>query len=260
MLEKKTQPLEYLCVDGLSPKPHLHPEIEMVICKSGSCNVYINGKCYVLTENTAIIAFPHQVHFYDTTATGEFALFIFYPEITPLISDVFSTSVPDHPLIKLHQEQLLELDRFCSKYDRSRQYSATLLTGYINIIMNGILPSLKLLPISSERSLVDNIIRFCAKNFTEPISLDMLSRQFNASVSGISHVWSKVMKMSLPQYINWLRVSSACRLLASTDRTIIRIALDVGFTTLRNFNRTFVKIMRVTPTKYRKQLEQMPTR
>ncbi len=251
--EKKTKPLEFLSVERLSPKPHLHPEIELIICKSGSCDAYINGKRYRLSQDSAIIVFPHQMHFYDTTENGEFALFVFYPEIAPLISEIFSKNIPTNPLIKLNENHILELNGFCTKYDCEKPYSSTLLAGYINILLSDILPKTHLCHISAERDLVDKIMHYCVENYTEAISLELLAEVFNTSISNVSHIWSKVMGMSLPQYINWLRVSSACKLLASTDRTVTRIASDVGFTTLRNFNRSFLNIMHITPTAYRNQ-------
>lgn len=253
MLEQKTRPLEFLSIPKLSPKPHFHPEIELIVCKNGTCNAYVNGKRYLLSKDTAIIVFPHQIHFYDTLENGEFKLFVFYPEITPQISDLYASKVPAEPLVVLGEEQILGIDKFCKAYNKTEPFASTLLTGFINSLIADVLPSAKLIQTSSERNLVDEIIRFCAKNYAEPLSLTVLAQNFKTSTSKISHVWGRVMNMSLPQYINWLRISSACKLLATTDRTVTTIAYDVGFTTLRNFNRMFLNTMHTTPIQYREQ-------
>jgi AraC-like DNA-binding protein len=253
MLEQKTRPLEFLSIPKLSPKPNFHPEIELVVCKRGVCNAYVNGECHCLTENTAIIVFPYQIHFYDTAQNGEFELFIFYPEITPQISELYSSSIPSKPLVDLSKEQVRLIDKFCKAYDKTESFASTTLTGFINVIMADILPLVKLAQTSSDRNLVDEIIRYCTKKFNEPLSLDILAQEFKTSTSNISHAWGKVMNLSIPQYINWLRISTACRLLATTDRTVTTIAYEVGFTTLRNFNRMFLKTMHTTPIQYREQ-------
>ena len=52
-------------------------------------------------------------------------------------------------------------------------------------------------------------------------------------------------------YINELRVQVAADKLRKTDENIIDIAFEVGFESLTTFNRTFARIMNITPGKYR---------
>jgi AraC-like DNA-binding protein len=56
------------------------------------------------------------------------------------------------------------------------------------------------------------------------------------------------------EYLTGLRVEEAMRLLRETDESIITIAMNVGFGTLRNFNYAFFSATGCTPSDFRKFL------
>jgi AraC-like DNA-binding protein len=78
-----------------------------------------------------------------------------------------------------------------------------------------------------------------------------LERDLHISKYYISHVMSQKLNIGFNDYVNSLRISSACRLLRKSDRSITEISELVGFNTLRTFNRAFFKQMGVTPSDYR---------
>ena len=47
------------------------------------------------------------------------------------------------------------------------------------------------------------------------------------------------------------RVREACHLLLYTDRKIADISEEVGFGSIRSFNRAFLKLIDLTPAQYR---------
>ena len=48
-----------------------------------------------------------------------------------------------------------------------------------------------------------------------------------------------------------IRVNRACELLAYTRKTVLDIALDVGFHNQKTFTRNFLKYRQMTPSAYR---------
>lgn len=54
-------------------------------------------------------------------------------------------------------------------------------------------------------------------------------------------------------YVNKLRIEHACKLLVSSDESIVLIAEKSGFNSSQSFIRVFSKIKHTSPTKYRKQ-------
>ena len=79
-----------------------------------------------------------------------------------------------------------------------------------------------------------------------------MERELHISKYYISHLFSHKLNMRFNDYINSLRISDACRYLRHDTRSITEISELVGFSTLRTFNRAFIKQIGVTPSQYRK--------
>lgn len=74
------------------------------------------------------------------------------------------------------------------------------------------------------------------------ISEDYLSKQFRRDCG-----------ISIPEYINRVRMTEASRQLASTNTRISEIALSFGFSNLSYFSATFKKYFNMTPEQYRRE-------
>ena len=96
------------------------------------------------------------------------------------------------------------------------------------------------------------VVRYCSQNFTKELSLEILERELHISKYYISHLFSHKLNMRFNDYVNSLRISDACRYLRHDARSITEISELVGFSTLRTFNRAFIKQIGVTPSQYRK--------
>ena len=59
------------------------------------------------------------------------------------------------------------------------------------------------------------------------------------------------------EYVNHYRVNEARFLLRYSNKTILSVALECGFDSLRNFNRVFKKIAEQTPSEYRRTMTMM---
>ena len=55
------------------------------------------------------------------------------------------------------------------------------------------------------------------------------------------------------EFLNKYRVGEASELLLTTDLPVIRIAMDIGYSSLAPFNKAFKEITGMTPTEYRKK-------
>ena len=53
--------------------------------------------------------------------------------------------------------------------------------------------------------------------------------------------------------MNRIRIEKAATLLQGSDEKVISIAYEVGFGSLRTFNKVFLEQMGCTPSEYRKQ-------
>ena len=75
----------------------------------------------------------------------------------------------------------------------------------------------------------------------------------------ISHLFNRKLSLGFNDYINMLRVQDACTQLLETDKKIADISEEVGFGSIRSFNRAFKNITGLTPLEYRANTKTSPT-
>ena len=61
-------------------------------------------------------------------------------------------------------------------------------------------------------------------------------------------------------YLHQVRISASCSLLLSSGDSVAAVASQVGYASLSCFNRHFLRIMGVVPSKWRKTEAQLPRR
>ena len=78
-----------------------------------------------------------------------------------------------------------------------------------------------------------------------------LEQELHLNKYYISHLFSQTLGIRFNDYLHYLRISEACKLLRNTDYSITEIGDAVGYNTPRTFNRAFLKQTGTTPTEYR---------
>ncbi|MFP4041047.1 MAG: helix-turn-helix domain-containing protein [Desulfosudaceae bacterium] len=96
-------------------------------------------------------------------------------------------------------------------------------------------------------------IDFIRENYLSEVSRDDLARSVGVHPDSLGKQFKRYTGRKLGDYIYELRIQEAARRLRETDDNIINIAFEVGFESLRTFNRVFPRYMKVTPRQYRQQ-------
>jgi AraC family transcriptional regulator len=87
------------------------------------------------------------------------------------------------------------------------------------------------------------------------ISMEQLSHYSCSSLSALQKLFRWVFNYSIKEYIAKRRLTLAARDLVQTDKTIICIALDYGYSSPEIFTRAFHKLWGRNPSEFRKQGE-----
>ena len=98
-----------------------------------------------------------------------------------------------------------------------------------------------------------HIIDYITKNYNSSFSMTEIAEKTGMDSSQFSRCFKKASGNTFTGFINRLRVNRACQLLTETDKYISTICYDVGYNNVANFNRRFVEIKKMTPSKYRKR-------
>ena len=86
------------------------------------------------------------------------------------------------------------------------------------------------------------------------ISVEALAALVELSPFHFSRVFKKTAGMSPLQFVTRERITRAQQLVRETERSLIEIALEVGYSSPSHFAQVFRKIVGVTPTEFRSTL------
>lgn len=102
-------------------------------------------------------------------------------------------------------------------------------------------------------SKISEALKYIDDNLSENINLELLSDKFYFSPYYFHRLFSAIVGKTLGVYIRDRRILYACKLLCSTNESILDIALDCGFNSAQSFTRAFNEIQGLSPREYRKQ-------
>ena len=235
---------------------HLHNHIELVFMIEGDTLAFADTAQCKISSGDAFIAFPNQIHRYESTAPEKFFIFIVSPSLAPALAETFTGSVPHSNVIKgLANDPDVRylIDKILNIPQEDNVFTASLQRGYLLALFSLVLAKTELATHSSaESQTLKSIISYCMQNYQTELSLSVLEQDLHISKYYISHLFSDKLMIGFNDYINSLRVSYACRYLRHSSTPITEIASLVGFNTSRTFNRAFVRQMGTTPSEYRR--------
>lgn len=234
------------------PISHIHSHVELVYLKKGTSVAVSDNKKYLLEAGDLFLSFPNQIHFYHDKTPVEGYLIIFTPELFQELKEVFLTKIPDYPI--LHRRQLPpdaseSMEKICQKLKNAGLYDRIAARGYLLALLGEVLPVMTLFENFGDQDTIKNILKYCMENYTEPLSLESLAEALHLNKYYISHIFNERMNISYKGFINNLRVEHACSML-ERDANITDIAYACGFSSVRTFNRAFLKYMETTPRDY----------
>ena len=242
--------------DHLDFPPHLHDAVELVYLKEGSSLFMHGSEKTLLKAGDFFISFPNQIHGYENSKDTQLYLLIL--PVKPYLSayrKVLTEKVPVQPYLKKGGWEPEGIEALlCLALQDKETASEEVMQGYFQVLMGKLL---QMLPLQDAGAVANDALRsillYIGDHYTEPLTRREIAKAVGYNESYVSHLFSQTLKTTLPEYIHSLRVSDATRLLTQTDLSVTRIALDLGFGSLRNFNRVFLKETGMTPTQYRNQ-------
>lgn len=105
------------------------------------------------------------------------------------------------------------------------------------------------------RTKIETVKEFLHANYFEDISRESLASAVDMSPDHLGRTFKQYVGEKLSDYLNKIRIKEAAKRLRESDEKVIGVAFDVGFESLRSFNNVFRKIMRMSPSDYRKGID-----
>lgn len=252
--EKKGSDIQLRKNNVLGCAKHLHNHIELAILLTGRTMAFADDKGGILCEGHAFISFPNQVHYFaDKLGPLEHVLFIFPPNKIPAFYKIFSKKIPTQPIVQIDLEKILPVINIALDAQSNKApYYETIIENCLSIILAHIFEKIELEDVKKRNiSAIQSILLYCSEHYNEDITLEKIAENTHMSKYYISHIFSREIGISMPEYINTLRIRDAESLLKQGEMSITDVAFAVGFNSLRSFNRHFFALTGKTPRQAR---------
>ncbi|MBQ9921541.1 MAG: helix-turn-helix domain-containing protein, partial [Clostridia bacterium] len=229
--------------------PHLHHDIEILVCTQGRLEVSCNSQTRVLNPGDASVAFPNDIHSYGKTDGGSGIMLIFNHGISKLftkkLTDRRYESFISCSEIIPHMTALYNEFRGDACYE--------IMFGYLHVIFGILMKKLPQISVKEHlrTDLFSCALKYISDKFTEGITLKEVSKYCGVDRAHLSRVFSQNIDGGFCGYLQQLRVEHVKTLLKNTNNNIYDIFLDSGFSNQRTFNRVFRHHTGMTPKEFR---------
>ena len=98
---------------------------------------------------------------------------------------------------------------------------------------------------------IDRIFQFTMNNFREVIHLSTVAGIANMSIPAFCNYFKKTTRKKYIDFVNEVRIGYSSQLLLESEKNIIEVCYESGFNTVANFNKQFLRLKGMTPSKFR---------
>ncbi|TPH14613.1 helix-turn-helix domain-containing protein [Litorilituus lipolyticus] len=260
-------------VPEIMEQSHWHGHIEVNYLFGCSASYLINGKRINVPEGKMIIfwaSIPHQMTHYDGDGYMVNLYIPLQAFLTWKLPNQYIKSLLDGEV--LVSESLYESDQLLTdvwEKDLEKD-NADLTFQVISEIRNRIsrmaIESYTSFQLTDESELVDNkkvvcginhvqtMLAYIADNFDTRIKISNVTDSTGLHKNYAMKLFTRVMKVSIKQYINQLRLHHAQALLVDTDDTVVCIANKAGFGSVSRFYDIFKRELNISPVEFRNSI------
>lgn len=241
-------------INELDFPPHIHNAVEIVFLQEGSSTAHCGKDCVNLSAGDIFIAFPNQIHSYENSKdTYSYLLILPVKPCMGPFAHIISKQEPETCYLRRGTWEHTGLWHLLERaYEDRMTAFPEVMQAYMQVIFGKLLPLLRLRDTADDKNeVVRTILEYLGAHYRQPLTRTQIARTVGYHENYISHVFSKTLNTTLPEYINALRVYDASALLLETDLSVAEIAAELGFGSIRNFNRVFQKEIGMSPRAYR---------
>lgn len=255
---------------------HWHPEIEILYVIRGPLKVIIEGEEYTGSQGDVFCVSPGELHFMDPASADIDYYALLFPlellafQLEDPLNKKFFQPLRDHSRILPHHpstpENAAMLRYLFTRIIRTEQEpDSTTKQLNLRILLLSLLREFAASGLQSPRSSRGNdpmqreLLTYLQQNYTEPIRLEDLSKQFHLSEKYLSRYFKQQFHLTLTQYLMHLRLTHARHLLETGDLPVTEVALQSGFSNVSHFIRSFHAAFQMSPLQYRKNFPVLPS-
>ncbi len=245
------------------------------------CNVHKNLFCHqmkMFSDEQNNLCYKEQYNCFKQCNANDPFYYTCFAGVTQLIFPMYNKNskigyVAVGNFYDDREESLNKLKSHCKKYNikyeviaplfdislKKSKHAKTLISTLVSPILSMIeiayAQDEKVPTYDDDNSFYLRMISYISTNYTSNITIEYLATRSTCSVSYLSHFFKKQSGMSLPEYINFLRINDAKIFLEMTNMSIQEIAYSLGYSSSNYFSTVFKNQLGVSPKLYRENLK-----
>lgn len=247
---------------------HWQEDHEIIRVMNGNIELRLDGSAYIISAGDIVFINPGQIHqLKGLTADAMYYAYVFpmsalafehrditqvqvletllerkvgfptlithedinYTSVLSIIDAIIDCNLQKNYLYELDTKiHLLKLICLLKKEDRFVSYYST-----------------------KQTDTCKKILLYIQEHFSEKLLISDVATAVGLSENYFSAFFTEHFSMGFVNYLTAYRIEQACTLLETTDKSIMEIALSVGFDSVSYFVQRFASIRNITPNKYR---------
>lgn len=243
---------------------HYHDELEFIAVFEGCLAITVDGKEYFAEAGEVVFVgsgVPHSTRYAAPSRSGlvQFRENDFLnSNITKIIkySVKFNNLSESKVRIIKNRELFESLDRLLLESEKKESAFEIFVRSEVYKILgllyrDGILLDTERFFASKEIQKILPALEYVNKNYSENVSLEEASSLLGFDTSYFCRIFKSATGATFTEYLNFVRICKAEKLLSQTKKSILEISEAVGFSSLSYFNRVFKRIRNSSPGNYR---------
>lgn len=261
MLMKEIMQLEF--ITDRECNTHLHQDLELIYILKGQCKVLLDQYQYDMEANDFLVINTNKKHsIIDSSQTVLGIRFMIdYQMLTEYMNtehmlfwcNTVTESDENHVVLRRIMDQVLSL--YFEGVDEEKFRIRSLMNEMLYILTSNFMVKTdkqrEMVLTNAEDDRIIEIRNYILSNYQKQLSLNSLAKQMHLSNAYLSRYIKQSFGISFLEYLNNVRLFHAIDDLIYSDKKIINIAIDNGYSNPTAFNKAFRDAYQVSPTEYR---------
>jgi AraC-like DNA-binding protein len=247
---------------------HWHDELELLIVVEGNIDLKVGYEWFRLKAGDMMLINSDEIHSMKETNEKNVIISVYidcnityekYPDFYEIValwpySEAFNKLNQRKHIIMEHVNRLAVLIKETGEKDKIvyqlDSFLKSLIYCYRLDITN--LDGAAFQVTDEKMDMIYRTIKYLYSNYDQKVKLQEISEQEYLSLFYLSHKFKDITGYSFRDWLNFVRVEKAEKMLLETSHPITEIAYQCGFSDVRYFNKHFMKWYKISPNKYRK--------
>lgn len=235
------------------PSMHYHSSYELYYLLAGNREYFVEDKFFSVTAGSFVLIPPSTLH----RTGGKCGLRTLIGFSDKFLKDVYNEQVISD-LVKCFKNYMItppenkraELQELLKKIEVCNNKTD------FAIYLGALLRELSKYKSNNEcDEYISNITSYINKNYAQIQSIDQIAEHFYISKYHLCRIFKDALKMTLIDYINGIKIKSACAFIQSSNKDMLEIAQLCGFNSSSYFCIVFKKIVGKSPSEYKKSIK-----